>query len=306
MIIDTECHVMRFARSYVNNRGNPMYQMNKHFTWHEHGAELFVAEMNVAGVDKGFLISYDAEDTRWSAEQKGYSMEDFSGGRKYTLNEIRKYPDRFLWFNTVKDPKKYDAAALARADAGLGMVGIKLFPAYIGISLLEEGMLGVWDTCRDLDLRALISFETLKPPLTKTLEAYLEEFDSLVARYPTVQFALLHTGCADPLTPRADAVFRIVRKHKNVYLSTAYPGEVWDDGTEYPYRNYLQRIQRTCEVVGPDRVMWATDWPWFEHAFKYKQGVDSIRLHADFLTEDERAMVLGGSAMAFMGSRLHD
>src|SRR3989304_5183011 len=126
MIIDPECHVMRFARSYVNNRGNPMYQMNKHFTWHEHGAELFVAEMNVAGVDKGVLISYDAEDTRWSAEQKGYSMEDFSGGRKYTLNEIRKYPDRFLWFNTVKDPKKDDAAALARAEAGLGGVGSKV------------------------------------------------------------------------------------------------------------------------------------------------------------------------------------
>lgn len=307
MIIDTETHVLRFARSYLNNPTNRVNRMSKQYTWREQPADLLVDEMDVAGVDKTFLISYDAEDTRWSGEQKGdYTMEDFSGGRKYTLREARKFPERFLWFNTVKDPKRYDAAGLVRADAALGMVGIKLFPAYIQVSLLEDGIRRVFDACRELDLRVLISFETLRPPRTKSLGEYVRELDELVGSYPTLRFALLHVGCADPLTPAAEEVFAVTRTHPNLYLSTAYPGEVWDDGTEYPFRNYLGRIRRTCEAVGANRVMWATDWPWFDWAFKYEQGVNAIRKHADFLTDAEKALVLGETAVEFMGSRLHD
>jgi predicted TIM-barrel fold metal-dependent hydrolase len=306
VIIDTEAHVLRFARSYLNNPANRTYGMIRHLTWHEHSGDLLVAEMDNAGVDKAFLISYDAEDTRWSAEQKGYSMEDYSGGRKYTLLEAKKHPDRFLWFNTVKDPKRYDAAELVRQDAELGMVGIKLFPAYIHVSLLEEGMRRVFDTCRDLDLRVLISFETLRPPKTPALAEYLVELEEIVGAYPAVRFALLHVGCADPLSAAAEQVFSLVHRHPNVYLSTAYPGEVWDDGTEYPFPGYLRRIRRTSEAVGANRVMWGTDWPWFDWAFKYEQGVNSVRRHADFLTDADKARFLGETAVEFMGSRIDD
>lgn len=305
MIIDTEAHVLRFARSFFNNPDATRYRMNRHFTWHEHPSELLVTEMDNAGVDKAFLLSYDAEDTLWSAQQWGYSFEDFSGGRKHTLIQARKYPDRFLWFNTVKDPKRYDSAALIRDDADLGMVGIKLFPGYIKISLIEANMRGVFETCRDLDLRVLISFETLRPPQTKSLAEYLVELDELLTQYPTVNFALLHNGCADPLTPAADALFELTANHPNLYLSTSMPGEVWDDGTEYPFKNYLKRMERICSTVSPDRVMWASDWPWFDWAFKYEQGVNAIRKHATFLSDDEKNLVLGIAAEKFMGNKLH-
>jgi len=222
MIIDTETHVLRFSRSYYNNPTSKLFGMHQHFTWQEHTSDLFVAEMDVAGVDKTFLISYDAEDTRWNAELQGYTMEDFSGGRKHTLQQIIKHPERFLWFNTVKDPKRYDAAALVRADAVIGMVGVKIFPGYINVSLLEDGMLRVFEACKELDLRVLISFEALRPPKTKALSEYLSELDELLRTYQTVRFALLHVGCADPLTPAADAIFRLPRKHQNLYLSTPF------------------------------------------------------------------------------------
>ncbi|MCC6943825.1 MAG: amidohydrolase family protein, partial [Thermomicrobiales bacterium] len=235
MIIDTEAHVLRFARSYHNNPQAKRYRMNRHYTWYEHPSELLVTEMDVAGVDKVFLLSYDAEDTAWSAQQWGYTFEDFSGVRKHNLIQASKYPDRFLWFNTVKDPKIHDSAALIRADASIGMVGIKLFPGYIKISLTEDAMKPVFDACQELGLRVLISFETLRPPQTKSLPEYFVELDELLGRYPEVNFALLHNGCADPLTGAADPIFEMIAKHSNLYLSTSMPGEVWEDGTEYPY-----------------------------------------------------------------------
>jgi predicted TIM-barrel fold metal-dependent hydrolase len=122
----------------------------------------------------------------------------------------------------------------------------------------------------------------------------------VLEQLPDLQVCLLHAGCADPLTPAIDAVAALTREYPQLYLSTAYPGEVWDDGTEYPFPNYLRRMKRLAELVGPEKMMWGTDWPWFEHAFKYPQAVDAIRLHADFLDDAGRQAFLGGTAVEFL------
>ena len=116
-----------------------------------------------------------------------------------------------------------------------------------------------------------------------------------------MKVALLHAGCADPLRPIGEKVMELVRKFPNLYLSTSMPGEVWDDGTEYPFPNYLRRMETLIKGVGAHRVMWATDWPWFDWAYKYEQAANAIRRHARFLSETEKAAVLGETAVEFVG-----
>jgi predicted TIM-barrel fold metal-dependent hydrolase len=297
MIIDTETHIMQFARPA---RLNPHMSMTKHYTWHEHAAELLIAEMDVAGVDKVFCISYDAEDIWWGMRQRGFSIEDFGGGRKYTLLGVRNFPDRLLWFNTLKDPRKYDVPALIEQDKNDGVTGLKVFPGFMGIDLDDAKLLESLQVAERLGLPLLISFEVLRPPTTRSLAEYCEQLPRLLEQLPDLQVCLLHAGCADPLTPAIDAVAALTREYPQLYLSTAYPGEVWDDGTEYPFPNYLRRMKRLAELVGPEKMMWGTDWPWFEHAFKYPQAVDAIRLHADFLDDAGRQAFLGGTAVEFL------
>ena len=50
--------------------------------------------------------------------------------------------------------------------------------------------------------------------------------------------------------------------------------------------------------------MWATDWPWFDHCYRYEQAIEAIRRHANFLTEEEKATFLGGTAVAFLKNRI--
>ena len=57
-----------------------------------------------------------------------------------------------------------------------------------------------------------------------------------------------------------------------------------DGGLFLPFPNLLRRVERLRDSVGADRLMWATDWPWFEDEFKYKQGIDCFRKHAPFFT----------------------
>jgi len=77
---------------------------------------------------------------------------------------------------------------------------------------------------------------------------------------------------------------------------------MWDDGTEYPFANYQRRIETLVKGVGADRVMWGTDWPWFEDKMKYTQAVDAIRKHAHYMTAAEKALFLGDTAARFMGA----
>jgi predicted TIM-barrel fold metal-dependent hydrolase len=70
----------------------------------------------------------------------------------------------------------------------------------------------------------------------------------------------------------------LMDRHSNLYLSTAFPGEKWDDGTEYPFPNYLRRIRALVDRLGTDRLMWATDWPWFEWRYYQKLRKRGSRL----------------------------
>ncbi len=298
MVVDTETHVLLFAR---NARLNPRLSSRlKHYTWHEHDAELLVEHLDAAGVDKTFLISYDAEDTRWSSEQRGYSLEDFAGGRKYTLLGVRQFPERFWWFNTLKNPAVHPTVELVERDLEDGASGFKLFPAFLQATLDDDAWKAVFAKIADRGSRLLISFEVVRPPLTHALEDFLAQLSRVLDELPGLRVALLHAGCADPLTERGRLVADVCARHPNVYLSCSMPGEVWDDGVEYPYRNLLARVERLRATIGPERIMWATDWPWFDDRFLYQQGIDCFRKHASFFEEGELDLFLGDNAARFM------
>ncbi|MGX6449112.1 amidohydrolase family protein [Patulibacter sp. S7RM1-6] len=299
MIIDTETHVFYFARSA---RDNPDKEtLRKHYTWHEHDGDLLVAEMDHAGVDQTFLISYDGEDTRVAAESVGFGMEDFAGGKKHALRQIRKHPDRLLWFSVVKGPPLYDPLARVRAEIDEGAVGFKMFPPFLGADLREEPWTGVLAELEARGSRLLLSYEYLLPGERRSVVDFLDELDVALERVPDLPVALLHAGCIDPLLPEADRVVRLLERHPRVVLSNAMPGAVWDDGCEYPFANLLARVERLHARVGADRLMFASDWPWFEHEMTYKQGVDCFRLHAPYFSAGELDDFLGGTARRFLG-----
>jgi predicted TIM-barrel fold metal-dependent hydrolase len=256
--------------------------------------------MDSAGVDRSFLISYDAEDTRWSAKQHGYEMEDYAGGKKHTLRNFEQFPDRFYWFSTLKDPAVHSTIEILREDHLRGATGFKLFPAYVGAQLDDNVWTSIAESLAEVHAPLLISFETLRPTVTFGLAEYVAQLDILLSRVPELRVALLHAGCADPLTEDGQFIAELCERHDGIYLSTAMPGEVWDDDIEYPFENLRRRIERLSETVGAQRLMWATDWPWFEDRFNYRQGIECFRRHADFFDDAALDGFLGGNAERFL------
>lgn len=298
MIIDTESHVI--YRLFPRDT-NPERKMTFRPTWHEFNGDLFAAEMERAGVDHAFLISYDAEDILWYLTKvQGATMEDCIAGRKYTLQAVKRHPDKFLWFATLKDPRREDIDALMKVDLDEGVLGFKIFPAYYPLALDDPALMRVYRACAEANRRVILSFEDPIPPETPSFEDYFQQLDRVLGAYPSLKFQVNHAGCVDPLGPEAHGILGVVKRHENVMLSCAYLGMVWDDGWEYPYARYLARLKRLRDEVGIAKLAWATDWPWLEEFFSYPQAVDAVRKHADFLNPTEMDQFLGLNAWRFV------
>ncbi len=313
MIVDTETHVIYRMLAREWNPGQPM---SFRPSWHEHSGHLLTAEMDRAGVDKTFLISYDAGDIAWFFEFNGIDGDsaDTVGGKKYTLETaVKPYPDRFLWFATLKHPAHPGTTGQVATNIAEGTLGFKIFPIYLGLAVDDPELIARYRMIADAGRRVILSFEHTRPSVTYTVTECFEQLDRVLREFPELQFQLNHAGAgspddpaSDPLNDAAKIVFDVTNRNENLWLSTAWLGKVWDDGSEYPYRNYLGRLKRLYDEVGAERLMWATDWPWLEQFGNYPQMVNAISRHADFFSESDEERFMGGNALRFIGDELLD
>jgi predicted TIM-barrel fold metal-dependent hydrolase len=297
--IDSETHVIYRAWPIETNPGRSMVER---FTWHEHSGDLLAAEMDRAGVDKTILISYDGYDVEWFLRSIGSTPEDFITGRKYTLAAVHAHPDRFIWFSTLKDPRRDENVQAVHTDFDDGAHGLKIFPSFLVLPVDHPALVRIFELCIERDTRVILSFEDAHPPETCSIPEFFDQLDAVMAKLPDLRVQLNHAGAVDPLTREIDTVCRVVNRHENIYVSTAMMGLVWDDGTEYPFPNYLRRLERLKEGVGIERMMWGTDWPHLSHQMHYPQAIDCVRRHASFMSDSDKDAFLGGNARRFLGS----
>jgi predicted TIM-barrel fold metal-dependent hydrolase len=297
VVIDSETHVIFRAWPIETN---PSRSRVEGFTWHEHSGDLLADEMKRAGVDRSILISYDGEDVEWFLRSIGTAPEDFITGKKYTKAALAAHPDRFYWFSTLKDPRVSANLDIVRQDFAEGARGLKIFPSFLVLAVDDPSLMTVYRLCIESDRRVILSFEDAHPPETHSIPEFFEQLDKVMRELPDLRVQLNHAGALDPLRPEAEVVFRTVPAHQNVWVSTAAMGLVWDDGTEYPFPNYLARLEKLKREVGAERLLWGTDWPHFSHYMLYPQAVESIRKHAHFFTDREKEQFLGGNAERFL------
>jgi predicted TIM-barrel fold metal-dependent hydrolase len=298
MVVDTEVHIVH--RVYLREI-NPERSLTEPYSWHSHDGDLLVAEMDRAGVDQAFLISYSSQDVARFLQRNGMAPEDFVSGKKYARFYVQRYPDRLYWFTTTPDPRNEGALSILQNDLELGAVGIKIFPGILGIHMNDRHLMEVFKLAQSMGRVVMIGPEETAPPETPTLQVLLEELDEVLSDFPKLPVQLNHAGCFDPLGPQGEIAIRLSNKHDNLFLSTAILGYCFDDEHEYPFPKQLSRIRRLYDGVGIDPLLFATDWPWCEHVRKYVQDVDAIRRHCDFMSEEDKEKFLGLNALKYLG-----
>lgn len=263
-------------------------------------AEQMIAFMDFAGVEKAVL-------------QAGYMEPNYCRG--YFAEAMTKYPGRFIGTVTTEyDMTKSEKERMAEADKirksveGLGMRGV--FQGFLREQPCDDQKYDpYWKTIASLKIPHI--FWTGFQPKKDYLE-FLGRIGRVMKKFPELRVIVGHLGGNirpphDPdFTDTPTELFPLLRL-PNFYFEVGYVlayenWEFWKENYEYPYPLHAQLIKRIYEQVGADRLLWGSDMPFLYRTCTYLQGLDLIRLHFPFLSQEEKNKILGGNAQKlFMG-----
>ena len=200
------------------------------------------------------------------------------------------HPDRLATLADITLHRPDAADLVARARQDIGAVGISYYPDRPDLDwLLAPACEPVWAACATAGLPCNLH---LGPAGYGVVLA-------LAARHPQVTFVLSHFGLPGRLFgPEHDTYggllagptpANLVVKASAFYSVAERP---WDWGCP----RALGFLRALLRGLGPQRVLWGTDWPPAAGFVTYRQAVEAVRSCLPELTAAELAAVLGGNA----------
>lgn len=239
-----------------------------------------VAAMDAVGVDGALLVSV-------------FTMYRYDAS--YAIEVHRKHPDRFALIKPVDATDPAVAETIADWKATPGTVAIRLMMTYGGPSDPDDPGLD----------RVLKAAKRHAFPVNLLCRGHLETAGRLAAKHPDVTLVIDHLGLHQPFEPPAPPEpwaelpnLLALAAHPNVVVKIS--GACTLSHKPYPYDDIWEPLGRIFDAFGIDRCLWGTDWTRAVNLLTYEQGVEPFR-RTDRLTEEERAMLMGGSLTRVYG-----
>jgi len=157
------------------------------------------------------------------------------------------WQDRLLPFASV-NPHDSEAAARLRAYADAGARGVKLHPEMQRFFPDEPAAMAVYEVCRERALPVVFHAgrSGIEPEGLRKF-ALMRRYEPAVAEFPEVRFVFGHGGARD-----LERAIPIARTHANVWLGLSSLG--------------VSQIDRALEALGPERLVFGSDWPFYHLA----------------------------------------
>ena len=204
---------------------------------------------------------------------------------RYLANVLKRYPQYFRGVCRV-DP--LDPAApdhLSRLVEEQGFRGVRLSPAGNATGDWIRGPLmpPLWKRCNDLKAPM-----TILAPITR-----MPDVESLIAKLPDLTVVIDHMADCPVDQPRELEKLIALRRYPKVFVKISH---TWSLSRQrYPWLDAQEHVKRLYEAFGPQRLMWATDWPIVEQTATYAQALTVVRDDMKFLTADDKRWILSGT-----------
>jgi predicted TIM-barrel fold metal-dependent hydrolase len=235
------------------------------------GADELIGMMDRTGVDRAVIVppspAGDYNDT--------------------ALEAVHRFPDRFAVMGRFNPEAE---GARERLETWLdqpGMLGIRMtfFKPHWARWLAPDVIDWFWSACERLNI-----------PLMALAPGLIKEIAALAKRHPGLTIILDHMARQSALRDEEcfadlDVMLGLANLPNIAIKASALPCYT-NDG--YPFSRLTPYLQRTLEAFGTDRIMWGSDLT--RLPCSYLECLDHIRRELPFLTDDDRARVLGGTA----------
>jgi predicted TIM-barrel fold metal-dependent hydrolase len=252
--------------------------------------ELMLAQMTVAGVDHCILQAGG-----------GYgAMNDYNAFAQ------SQHPQKFTGLLNVDEAIADRPETLAEATRAIDTLGLRgLYYAQdfsrhgYARNVDHDDFRPFWELVVSRGLPVFIELSSTPGYDRAGYLGNLAALDRLLVRHSGHRFLLVMgppvghfatTGAWD-FPPEALATYQ----RDNLQLEIMFPitwGGVWD----YPYPEAQALIRGLRDRFGADKLIWGSDMPNVERFCTYKQSVDYVRRHCNFLSPAEKDRILGGNA----------
>ena len=289
MIIDCHTHVARTMTGFweplrygkVLDRGVERQLLPPSFDPTSSPPEVLLGYLDDAGVDRAFLVQHH-----------------MYGNQNPTVLEcLKTWPDRFVGFAYLGPMDQPDAADQLEQLIAAGMTGLKVEVASTrrlrpNFRFDGEREWRIWERLDRLKRPLVLDLIASPPEDVTALRKVIDTFSN-------IQFVNCHIGGPPGAGWQERA---LLAKHPRGWVDLASLPTMVERGEEYPWPRAQELVRWTVDTFGADRVMWGTDYPPVLSAGTYRQLLDWVRRHCSFLSDGQRAAILGGTAERFLAT----
>ena len=200
---------------------------------------------------------------------------------RYLAAVLKRYPGTFQGVCRV-DP--LDAAApdhLSRLTEQ-GFRGVRLSPSGDASGDWFHGPLmpPLWKRCSDLRVPM-----TVLAPIGR-----MPEVGTLLENLPDLTVVIDHMADCPIDRPAELEKLIALRRYPKVFVKISH---AWSISRQpYPWLDAQEYVKRLYDAFGPQRLMWATDWPIVEGVSTYARALSVVRDDMKFLNADDKSWIL--------------
>jgi L-fuconolactonase len=200
---------------------------------------------------------------------------------RYVADVLKQYPGTFRAVCRVDplDPASPDRLSYWTEQ---GFHGVRISPAADASGDWFRGPLmpPLWKRCQDLKVPM-----TVLAPITR-----MPDVVPLMDRTPNLTLVIDHMADCPIDQPAELEKLIALKRYPNVFVKISH---TWSISQQpYPWLDAQQYVKRLYDSYGPQRLMWATDWPILEAKTSYDKALAVVRNEMRFLNADDKRWML--------------
>ncbi|MGA2119801.1 MAG: amidohydrolase family protein [Bryobacteraceae bacterium] len=199
----------------------------------------------------------------------------------YLASVLKRYPAMFQGVVRVDplDPAAPDHLSRLTEE---GFRGVRLSPAGDGSGDWFHGPLmpPLWKRCQQLKVPM-----TVLAPIGRMPEVGL-----LLEGMPELTVVIDHMADCPVDEPRELDKLIALKRYPNLFVKISH---TWSLSRQsYPWLDAQEHVRRLHAAFGPERLMWATDWPIIEAKSTYDKALTVVRDDMKFLNAEDKRWML--------------
>ncbi|MDQ6675762.1 MAG: amidohydrolase [Acidobacteriota bacterium] len=199
----------------------------------------------------------------------------------YLASVLKEYPGTFQGVARV-NPESPDAPDDLSELTAQGFRGIRISPAAGSSGDWIEGPLmpRLWKRCEQLGVPM-----TIYAPIGR-----MPAIGKLADQYPDLTVVIDHMADCPVDQPRELEKLIALKRRPKLFVKVSHTWQL--SKQRYPWLDAQELVKRLHAAFGPERLMWATDWPVCLPHATYEQTLRVVRDDMPFLNAEDKHWML--------------